>query len=201
MSWDKDFDRRFRRPRSLPRDSFDIDFDIMNRIIKEMANKMAESMPKEFYGEEKLAEGITNKKLGTFIYGYSMTVGPDGKPVIREFGNVKPSDLNAPLSSPKPPLECKDEREPLLDIISDNITIRVLAELSGVEKNEIKLHCSEKTLTISINAPERRYYKEVELPARVNPKVSKATYKNGVLEVTLDKVGARKPPGESIRIE
>ncbi|MCJ7634135.1 Hsp20/alpha crystallin family protein [Candidatus Bathyarchaeota archaeon] len=201
MSWDDDFDRRFRRPRSSPRDFFGIDFDTVNRIIEEMSKKMAELMPEPFYREEILPDGTTNKEMGTFFYGYSMTVGPDGKPVIREFENVKPSDPHVPLSSPKLPLEYEDEREPLLDIIADNGTIRVLAELPGVEKNEIKLHCSEKALTISVNAPERRYYKEVELPALVDPKVSKATYKNGVLEVNMDKIGARKPLGESIRIE
>jgi hypothetical protein len=25
----------------------------------------------------------------TIVYGYSMTIGPDGKPKVREFGNVK----------------------------------------------------------------------------------------------------------------
>jgi len=29
--------------------------------------------------------------MGPFVYGYSFSMGPDGKPVIREFGNVKPS--------------------------------------------------------------------------------------------------------------
>jgi len=26
--------------------------------------------------------------MGPFVYGYSMTMGPDGKPIVREFGNV-----------------------------------------------------------------------------------------------------------------
>ncbi len=193
MGGDDDFDRRVRRRNSLPRD-LDSNLDIINRIIGEMSKEMVESMLKEFYPEEKIPDGKTNKKPGAFIYGYSMTVGPDGKTAIREFGNIKPSDLQNSLSSSKPPPEYKDEIEPLLDIISGNKTIRVLTELSGVEKNEIKLNCSEKKLTISINTPERRYHKEIELPAPVNPKVSKVTYKNGVLEVVLDKVGARKLP-------
>ena len=28
-------------------------------------------------------------KIGPFVYGYSMTIGPDGNPGVKEFGNVK----------------------------------------------------------------------------------------------------------------
>jgi len=199
MSWDEDFDRWFRRRRQWPRGFFG--FEEMDRMIEEMFREMAEMMPKELYREEKLPGGGTIRKFGPLIYGYSMTIGPDGKPVIREFGNVKPSAPRTPFGTPRPPLEYKGEREPLVDVISDNGTIRVVAELPGVEKDDIKLHCSERVLTISVDTPERKYHKEVELPSPVDPKVSKASYKNGVLEVTLNKVEARRPTGESIRIE
>jgi HSP20 family protein len=173
----------------------------MDRMIEEMFKEMAETMPKELYREEKLPDGTTVRKFGPMIYGYSMTIGPDGKPVIREFGNVKPSAPRTPFSAPRPPLEYKGEREPLVDVISDNGTIRVVAELPGVEKNDIKLHYSERMLTISVDTPERKYRKDVELPSAVDPKMSKASYKNGVLEVTLNKIEARRPPGEFIKIE
>ena len=29
------------------------------------------------------------ERSGPFVYGYSMTVGPDGRPKVREFGNVR----------------------------------------------------------------------------------------------------------------
>ena len=201
MSWDEDFERWFRRRRPWSRGFFGPDFEEMDRMIEEMFKEMADMMPKELYREEKLPDGTTIRKFGPLIYGYSMTIGPDGKPVIREFGNVKPSAPRAPFGAPRPPLEYKGEREPLVDVISDNGTIRVIAELPGVEKNDIKLHCSERVLTISVDTPERKYRKDVELPSAVNPKVSKASYKNGVLEVTLNKVEARRPSGEPIKIE
>jgi len=46
---------------------------------------------------------------------------------------------------------------------------------------------------------ERKYYREVKLPAKVDPKKAKTTYKNGVLEVTLPKKGKNR--GEPIKIE
>ena len=33
------------------------------------------------------------RDIGPIVYGYSMTIGPDGKPRIKEFGNVKPSAI------------------------------------------------------------------------------------------------------------
>jgi HSP20 family protein len=36
-------------------------------------------------------EGGEVREVGPVVYGYSMTVGPDGKPRVREFGNVKRS--------------------------------------------------------------------------------------------------------------
>ena len=33
------------------------------------------------------------RSSGPFYYGYTMTIGPDGKPVVKEYGNVKPGLL------------------------------------------------------------------------------------------------------------
>jgi HSP20 family protein len=74
-------------------------------------------------------------------------------------------------------------------------------ELPGVEKEDIKLSGTEDKLTISVEAPERRYFKEVEMPTKADPKKAKTSYKNGVLEVTISKIGEKKPSGEQIKIE
>jgi HSP20 family protein len=151
--------------------------------------------------ERKLPDGSTQKEWGPFVYGYSMTIGPDGKPQIREFGNVKPSLKPEPFGARRPSLNVKEEREPLVDVISANNEIKVVAELPGVEKEDIKLHGTEKSLMISVETPKRKYYKEVDLPALVDPKTAKSVYKNGVLEVTLTKKEEKKPKGEPIKIQ
>ncbi|MBS7613189.1 Hsp20/alpha crystallin family protein [Candidatus Bathyarchaeota archaeon] len=48
---------------------------------------------------------------------------------------------------------------------------------------------------------KRKYYKEIELPEKVDPKKAKSTYKNGVLEVRLPKKKVEAPKGEPIEIE
>ena len=126
---------------------------------------------------------------GPFVYGFSMSIGPDGKPVIREFGNVRPS-VRGPI--------VREEIEPLVDVMDSGDYIKVYAELPGVEKEDIKLNATENTLTISVDTEKRKYYKEISLPSPVKPETAKAMYRNGVLEVQLEKA---KKPGASIKVE
>ena len=79
--------------------------------------------------------------------------------------------------------------------------IHVVAELPGVEKTDIKLHGTEDSLTISVDTPNYKYYKEAALPCKVRVKEAKSSYKNGVLEVIIPKAEAsNKPKGEPIDI-
>ncbi len=199
MTWDEDFPEWFKRRSrfSLFGNRFFEDFD---RMMEDMLKEMSTAGPKELVREKKLPDGSTVREMGPFVYGYSMTVGPDGKPVIREFGNVKPSLTPTPFGPAKPRLEVKEEREPLVDTVVDQDTVKVVAELPGVERSEINLEGTENSLTISVSNHDRRYYKELELPAEVDPNSSRANYKNGVLEVVLSR---RKPvkKGKSINIQ
>jgi len=96
----------------------------------------------------------------------------------------------------------REEREPLVDVIETDGEIHVVAELPGVEKKDIKLHGTEDSLTISVDTPQRKYYKEVQLPAKVKVKEAKTEYKNGVLEVKLPKTKEKKKPkGEPLKID
>jgi HSP20 family protein len=203
MAWDEDFDRWFRRMRNWWRTPFLGlgGFEDIDKFFDEMFREMAGEIPRELVRERRLPGGGTIREMGPFVYGYSMTIGPDGKPVVREFGNVKPSTRPTPFGYRKPSLEVKVEREPLVDVIEDDDTIRVVAEVPGVEKEDIDLTCTEKTLIISVDTERRKYSKEVDLPAEVDPKIGKASYKNGVLEVTLTKAEKGEPEGERIKLD
>lgn len=120
-----------------------------------------------------------------FVYGFKLRVGPDGRPNFESFGNVQhvvpgstPADV-APLS-----------REPMTDVVAGDAEIAVTAEIPGVEKEEISLHVASDKVTIRVPAGERHgaYYKEIRLPAAVLPETAEATYKNGILDLTLQRV-------------
>ena len=198
MPWDEDFEKWFRKRMNRPfsRGWFFDDIDEMLRDIEEMMNReikeLTSNIPRNYVRERKTPNGKTIREWGPFVYGYSVTIGPDGKPVVREFGNVQ-AGKQGPM--------VKEEREPLVDVVNTNGEIKVVVELPGVDKKDIKLHALNDTLTISVATPEHKYYKEINLPTEVEPKGAKSTYKNGVLEVTLQKAKKRKPKGEPIKIE
>jgi len=176
------------------------DIDEAFKEIEEMMAREFEELskraPKDLLRERTLPDGTKVQSWGPFVYGYSVTVGPDGKPSIKEFGNFKPATHMG-----KPYLDVKEKREPLADVITCNGEVKVIVELPGVEKKDINLYGTEDKLTISVDTPERKYYKEVELPAKVDIKKATSKYKNGVLDITLPKKAEEKPKGESIKIE
>jgi HSP20 family protein len=195
---DEDYPEWYKKRKSPSKDPFfsDIDnmFKEMEKMMEDEFKDFSQKVPKEYVKERKLPDGTTEKEFGPFVYGYSMKIGPDGKPEIQEFGNLKKGQKGLP--------QVKEEREPLVDIVDTSGEIRVVVELPGVEKNDIKLHGTEKSLTISVDKPENKYYKDVALPAKVKVKEATSSYKNGVLEVVLPKVEPEnKPKGEPIDIK
>jgi len=192
MSEDWWYGRRRRRPMSFF-EEFEEMFEEMQREFMEEVKRMMDMLPKELVKETRTATGV-RRQYGPFVYGYSITIGPDGKPVIRQFGNILPSAL------PKG-VEVRPEREPLVDVIDEDKAVRVVAEIPGVKKEDIDLRVENRTLYIRVDTEMRKYYKEVTLPADIEISGVKASYNNGVLEVTLPKKTAEKPKGEKIKIE
>ncbi|MEJ5293269.1 MAG: archaeal heat shock protein Hsp20 [Candidatus Methanosuratincola sp.] len=201
MSWDEWFRKRFPPFFSSGFSGFrDLDewMREMEAQMERMFREFEGRVPEKLVRERRLPEGGVIKEMGPFVYGFSVTFGPDRKPVITEFGNMKPSG-RAPW---EPAFSLKEEREPLVDIIEGENDVRVVAELPGVEKEDIKVYATEKTITIDVSGKERSYYKELELPVEVDPSNSRSNYKNGILEVILlKKKEGRRPRGESIPIE
>ena len=189
MSWERWWRRR---------SPFSRIFEEMERMMRELDEMFSRSfeelereIPRNLIRERKTDRGYI-REVGPIVYGYSITIGPDGKPIIREFGNIKPGR--------RPEIvEVSEAREPLVDVYEEDEIVKVIAEVPGVEKKDINLNATEKKLIISVDTPQRKYYKEVDLPAEVDPQSAKATYKNGVLEVVLKKTGKSK--GVKVNIE
>ncbi|MEM0001725.1 MAG: archaeal heat shock protein Hsp20 [Desulfurococcaceae archaeon] len=191
MDWDEWWRRR-RRIWDESDDFFDIDkiFEDMMRFLRELERRMFEEFRE--YKPERFRE--YERMEGPFVYGFSITIGPDGKPIIREFGNVR-------RVRGKPSIV--EEREPLVDVFESENEVTVVAEMPGVDKEKIEVKVTEdgKTLVINASNEKRKYYKEVELPAKVDPSSAKASYKNGVLEVKLKKIGKEEGRGIKIKVE
>ncbi len=174
-------------------------FPEMDRMIEDMEKEMAEAfkdmenvMPRNMIRVRRLPDGSVCREYGPFVYGYSVKIGPDGKPVVREFGNIKPGGGEG-----QPPLSLQERREPLVDIIEENEEIKVIVEFPGVNKEDINLFLTERTLTVDVETQERRYRKELEFPVEIDETTAKSTFKNGILETVLQK---RKPMGKGTKL-
>jgi HSP20 family protein len=176
----------------------DIDetFKEMEEMMAKEFEELSKRAPEDLIREQTLPDGTKMKSWGPFVYGYSVTVGSDGKPKVREFGNFK-----AETRMGKPYMDVKEKREPLADVMTTDGEVRVIVELPGVEKKDIELSGTEDKLTISVDTAERKYFKEVELPVKVDSKKATSKYKNGVLDITIPKKKEEKTKSETINIE
>ncbi|KAF6243022.1 molecular chaperone [Nitrosopumilus sp. b1] len=162
---------------------FDDEFD---RLFKRMSSS--------FFDVDELLEEAKNtgNLSGPFYYGYTMTVGPDGKPVVKEYGNVRPGLL--PTS---------DTREPIVDTIVDDKekVVKLVAEMPGVEKSDVKVVVDEDIVKIDAVHGEKKYHASVPIKYIVDKDSAKASYKNGILELTFKQIIPEKPKGKNVEVE
>jgi HSP20 family protein len=153
---------------------FDDDFD---RIFRNM-----ERMWESFFKDINFDQIEPGK---TYVHGFNIRVGPDGKPRIEEFGN-KPKKIDEGKTI------VSEEREPLTDVIEGDEEIFITVEIPGVTKNEINLNITNSTIDIDVDSPTRKYQKSIDLPCSVKPDKTKATYKNGILDIVLKRKEKKK---------
>ena len=149
----------------------DEEFGRMREEMEEVMERMTSQLP-----EDRLRD--FSKKGNPRVYGFSVRVGTDGKPVVREFGNVR----RVPVAEAEK-AKAGEGREPLVDVFRDKKSVNVVAELPGVDEKEIKVSVKGKGLEITAWHGERRYSRKVELPEKVDKRKMKKRYKNGVLEL------------------
>ncbi len=170
----------------------------MERQFEQQFKDIESKAPKDLVKEYETSTGGKVREYGPFVYGYSMTIGPDGKPKVREFGNVK-----SPFSSrgffTRPLIS--SEREPLADVTTNDKEVKVVVEMPGVSKENIKVNVYDNSLEVTTTGTDRKYHEVIEIPPETDIETVTSTYKNGILEITFKKKEQTKPKGKQIKIE
>ena len=161
------------------------DDDGFDRLFKQMSSS--------FMNLDDVFETLENvgNVSGPIFYGYTMTTGPDGKPVINEYGNVKPNML--PIA---------EKREPLIDTFVDEKekTLKVVAEMPGVEKSDVNVVVGDdKVIHIDAEHGEKKYHVKVPIKHKIDAESPKATYKNGILELVF-KLEDERSKGKTVNV-
>jgi HSP20 family protein len=173
-------------------------FEETQREIEREFEDIEKNMPKDLVREYKTPEGSTVREVGPMVYGYSMTIGPDGRPRIREFGNVKrPSGFSFGGFRP----QIAGEMEPITDVVSTEKEVKVTVEMPGVSKDKIKIDAYDSTVEVKSEDPQHKYHKIIDLPLEADVETAKSKYNNGILEVTFEKKKETKPKGKQIKID
>jgi HSP20 family protein len=170
----------------------------MERTFSEPFKNIENRVPKDLVKEYETPEGGKVREVGPIVYGYSMTIGPDGKPNIREFGNVKSPFAGRGLFE-QPSIS--SEREPLVDISSTDREVKVIVEMPGIKKENIKINAYENSVEIISDDPQRKYHKVIDLPPEADIETVKSLYNNGILEIVFNKKKQTKSKGKEIKVE
>lgn len=173
-----------RKPKGKPEEEgIEIDFGMgkigFGGIFKGLGNliDLAAKLNEEGVNKTGEIKGLPKNVKG--VYGFKISTMSGGKPVIETFGNVK--------ETAKGPV-VEEVREPIVDVFDEKDHILVLVELPGVSKEKIKVDINGDILNLSTSDKGRQYAKEILLPHKVNAETLKTSYKNGILEITLDKL-------------
>jgi HSP20 family protein len=175
-------------------------FDHMRREMERDFEEIEKTVPKDLAREYDTPQGGKLREVGPLVFGYSMTVGPDGKPRVEEFGNVKPSRRSGFGSGISRP-EISGEMEPLADVTTTDNDISVVLEMPGLSKDKIKVDAYEDKVEVKSDDPQRKYHKIIEIPPETDIESARCSYNNGILEITFNKKQQSKTKGKEIKIE
>jgi HSP20 family protein len=113
------------------------------------------------------------------VYGFTIkSAAAGGKPTVETFGNIK--------KTPEGP-KVEEEREPMTDMFDEKDEIVIIAEMPGIEENDITIDLKGDILDILAERNTRKYHKELLLPAKVEKEKMKIKYNNGILEIRIKK--------------
>ena len=86
-------------------------------------------------------------------------------------------------------IEQANVRAPLVDAAKDEKqnTLRVTAEMPGVNKEDIKVNVSDKYVTIHAERGDKKYHTDMPVDLELDDSSSsaKAVYTNGILELNI----------------
>ena len=160
--------------------------DVQDRL-EELREKLKKAGGKEVMSDEEWRRGEpsisghfkTSGILGDREYHVGTTT-PPVEPVAKRKRKEK---------APEPP----EVIEPPVDVFREAEEIVVIAEVPGVELTDLKLEVEDGTLCLSTKSTARRNYrKNIELGAAVDKGSLKATCRNGILEIHLQKKTLQK---------
>lgn len=116
------------------------------------------------------------------VFGFSVKMGLGGEGVkVEPFGNVSRDKTTGKA--------VVDEiREPLVDVFEEEDHVLVIAEMPGIEMEDIKVELRDDILSLSAQRGDKKYQKEILLPsASFHQGKVTVSCKHGIVEIKCRK--------------
>ena len=111
------------------------------------------------------------------IYGFTVKVGlGDERPRVEPFGNIRKDRESGHTV-------VQEVREPAVDVFEEEDHVLVVAEMPGVSVEDVQITVEDDLLTISAERGDKKYRKEVLLPASFARDKTQVACNNGVVEI------------------
>ncbi len=177
------------RKRRIFDDIWNFNFDELFRSFEEDINKYNQHNSSEYQED------------GPISYGYSIRIGPDTnfQPEVRQWGNLNDyrrkqglPELQFPLrglSEPALP-QASTPNEHYVDFIDEEENLKIIVEVPGFTKDNLTINIDESGSEISLtgNSESKELNQTIKLPSKIDPKSTKSSIKNGVLEIRSKKI-------------
>jgi HSP20 family protein len=161
-----------------------------------IGRSLFEEMDREFAEAEHMLNGMfrivpdivpsgINLEDFPYYYGYQITIGPNGRPKINEFGNVK--------------LGSKGFVDNVLNKKQNTLTIT--AEMPGVDKENINVNVTGQHVTLHAEKGDKKYHADIPIDINLDESTTKAVFLNGILELKIKLKENSRPKGKAIKVE
>ncbi len=119
------------------------------------------------------------------VYGFSVKSGLGEKGIkVEPFGNIRRDEEGGQV-------EVHEIREPMVDVFDEPDQLLIVAEVPGIMPEDVQLELHEDILILAAEKGDKKYRKEVLLPATFSSDKMSFSCRNGILEIRLIKEVAK----------
>jgi HSP20 family protein len=146
--------------------------DLVEKLedLKETGEQLSRSG--EIHGLGKEVKGM---------YGFTVKMGlGDDRPRVEPFGNIRKDRESGHAV-------VQEVREPVVDIFEEEDHVLVVAEMPGICVEDVQIAVQDDLLTITAERGDKKYRKEVLLPASLAREKMQISCNNGVVVIKCGK--------------
>jgi len=126
-------------------------------------------------------KGLGGNRDARGVYGFTVRTGLGKKTKIESFGNIKKTKQGPKVAK---------TREPIVDLFDEKNHILIIVEVPGIDEKSIKVNLKKDILLLEAGSQDRKYVKEILLPAKIDFASREVNFKNGILELKFKKAKA-----------